>query len=188
MGGGPVESMVIMEEFGRALVVEPFVPTVVIAGGLLAQSGGALAEEILPTIAAGETIIAFAFAEPQGRYNLADITTTAKKQGDGYVLNGQKSVVLGRALGGPLDRHGAHGRRSARGKRRQRVPGRQIRRRHFGTDYAAMSGVRASDLVFENVPARLIGEEGEAIRVIGSGGGPRHRCPSGRSLGRHRGA
>ncbi len=48
LGGGPVESMVIMEEFGRALVVEPFIPTVVIAGGLLAQSGGALAEEMLP--------------------------------------------------------------------------------------------------------------------------------------------
>jgi alkylation response protein AidB-like acyl-CoA dehydrogenase len=95
LGGGPVESMVVMEEFGRALVVEPFVPTVVIAGGLLAKSGGALAEEMLPRIAAGETIIAFAFAEPQSHYNLVDIATTAKKQGDNYLLNGKKSVVLG---------------------------------------------------------------------------------------------
>ena len=91
LGGGPVESMVVMEEFGRALVVEPFVPTVVIAGGLLAKSGGALAEEMLPKIAGGETLIAFAFAEPQSRYNLADLDTSAKKQGESYVLNGQKA-------------------------------------------------------------------------------------------------
>ena len=75
----PIESMVMMEEFGRALVVEPFVPTVVIGGGLLAKAGGALADEMLPKIAAGETVMAFAFAEAQGRYNLADLTTTAKK-------------------------------------------------------------------------------------------------------------
>src|SRR5690348_15688900 len=95
LGGGALESMVVMEEFGRALVVEPFVPTVVIAGGLLGAAGGALAEEWLPKIASGETVMAFAFAEAQGRFDLADLTSTAKKQGDGYVLSGQKSVVLG---------------------------------------------------------------------------------------------
>ncbi len=95
LGGGPIESMVVMEEFVRALVVEPFVPTVVIGGGLLAKTGGALADEILPKIAAGETVMAFAFAETQGRYNLADLTTTGKNEGDTYLLNGQKSVVLG---------------------------------------------------------------------------------------------
>ena len=83
LGGGAIESLVVMEEFGRALVVEPFVPTVVIAGGLLAKAGGPLAQkEWLPRIAGGETIMAFAFAEAQGRFNLADLTTTAKKQGD----------------------------------------------------------------------------------------------------------
>jgi alkylation response protein AidB-like acyl-CoA dehydrogenase len=157
LGGGPVESMVVMEEFGRALVVEPFVPTVVIAGGLLAKSGGALAEEMLPKIAAGETIIAFAFAEPQSRYNLADITTIAKKQGDNYVLNGKKSVVLGapwadqlivtaRTGGGQREESGVSvflAEKSAKGVSSQ--------------DYAAMSGVRASDIVLENTPARLIG-------------------------------
>ena len=166
LGGGPVESMVIMEEFGRALAVEPFIPTVVIAGGLLAQSGGALAEEILPAIAAGETIIAFAFAEPQGRFNLADITTAAKKNGDGYLLNGQKSVVLAapwadrfivtaRTGGGQREEKGVSVflvEKSARGMSAQ--------------DYAAMSGVRASDLVFENVPARLVGVEGEGFASL----------------------
>src|SRR5690348_7364823 len=54
LSGGAIETMVVMEEFGRALVIEPFVSTVVIGGGLLAKSGGALAEEWLPRIAGGE--------------------------------------------------------------------------------------------------------------------------------------
>ena len=82
LGGGAVDIMVIMEEFGRTLVVEPYVPTVVIGGGLLARAGSdALKEEFLNKIAAGETIMAFAFAEAQSRFNLANVSTTAKKQG-----------------------------------------------------------------------------------------------------------
>ena len=96
LGGGPVETMIIMEEFGRALVVEPFASTVVVAGSFLARGGtDAQKQEWLPKIGGGETVIAFAFAEPHGRYNFADLTTTAKKQGSAYVLSGQKAVVLG---------------------------------------------------------------------------------------------
>jgi alkylation response protein AidB-like acyl-CoA dehydrogenase len=163
LGGGPLETMVVMEEFGRALVVEPFVPTVVIAGGLLAKSGGALAEEMLPRIAAGETVIAFAFAEPKSRYNLTNVATAAKRQGDCYVLNGLKSVVLGAPWADQLvvtARTGGDTReekgvsvflveKSAKGLSAQ--------------DYAAMSGLRASDIVFENTQARLIGEEGNGF-------------------------
>src|SRR4051812_1631579 len=99
LGGGPVETAIVMEEFGKALVVEPYVPTVVIAGSLLRHAGtDEQKQEWLPKIAGGEAVMAFAFAEPQGRYNLADLTTTAKKQNGGFVLDGQKSVVLG----GPL--------------------------------------------------------------------------------------
>jgi len=166
LGGGPAESMVMMEEFGRALVVEPFVPTVVIAGGLLAEVGGPLAEEMLPKIAGGESIFAFAFAEKQGRYNLADLVTSAKKQGDGYVLNGQKSVVLGapwadrlivtaRTGGGQREEKGVSVfvvEKAAKGISAQ--------------DYAAMSGLRASDMAFENTPARLIGAEGEGFASL----------------------
>ncbi|HEX4861906.1 MAG TPA: acyl-CoA dehydrogenase family protein, partial [Rhizomicrobium sp.] len=93
LGGDAVSTMIVMEEFGRALVVEPYVPTVVMGGGLIARAGSdAMQEEWIPKIASGETLMAFAFAEPQGRYNLADLSTTAKKQGAGYVLSGQKSV------------------------------------------------------------------------------------------------
>ncbi|HWF64778.1 MAG TPA: acyl-CoA dehydrogenase family protein [Rhizomicrobium sp.] len=166
LGGGPLESMVVMEEFGRALVVEPFVPTVVIAGGLLAKSGGALAEEMLPRIATGDTIIAFAFAEPQGRYNLTDVTTAAKRDGDGYVLNGLKSVVLGAPWADQLIVTARTG-----GSRREEkgVSAFLVEKSAKGLsaqDYAAMSGLRASDIVFENTQARLIGEEGNAFASL----------------------
>jgi alkylation response protein AidB-like acyl-CoA dehydrogenase len=163
LGGGAVESMVVMEEFGRALVVEPFVPTVVIGGGLLAKAGGALAEEMLPKIAAGETVMAFAFAEVQGRYNLADLTTTAKKEGDGFVLNGQKSVVLGAPWADTLIVTARTGgsRREAGGVSAFLVE--KAAKGVSARDYAAMSGLRASEIIFENTPARLIGDEGTAL-------------------------
>jgi alkylation response protein AidB-like acyl-CoA dehydrogenase len=168
LGGGPVESMVVMEEFGRALVVEPFVPTVVIAGGLLAKSGGALAEEILPRIAGGETIIAFAFAEAQSRYNLADLTSSAKRDGETYVLNGQKSVVLG----APWADHLIVTARTGGGRREEKgVSVFLVDKAAKGVttrDYAVMSGLRASEISFENAPARLIGEEGASFAALES--------------------
>ena len=68
---------------------------VVVGGGALKAVGGAKAAEVIPQIISGEAIIAFAYAEPQGRYNLADLRTTAKKDGAGYVINGHKAVVIG---------------------------------------------------------------------------------------------
>ena len=162
LGGGPLESIVVMEEFGRALVVEPFVPTVVIGGGLLVKSGGALTQDMLPRIAAGETLIAFAFAEPQSRYNLADVTTTAKKQGEGYVLNGSKSVVLGAPW---ADRLVVTARTGGSQREEKGVSVFLVEKSAKGVsaqDYVVMSGLRASDIVFENTPARLIGEDGFA--------------------------
>ena len=94
-GGGAIDSMIVMEEFGKGLVVEPFVPTVVCAGGFFKHAGtAAQKEEHIGAIVSGERIYAFAYAEPRGRYDLADLQTTAKKDGDGYVLNGHKAVVI----------------------------------------------------------------------------------------------
>ena len=166
LGGGPVDTMVVMEEFGRALVVEPFVPTVVIGGGLLAGTGGPLSEEFLPKIAGGETVMAFAFAEARSRYNLADLTTTATKEGDGYVLNGRKSVVLA----APWSDHLIVTARTGGGQREHKgislflvkTDAKGVARR----DYVVMSGLRASEISFENTPARLLGEEGESLPLL----------------------
>jgi alkylation response protein AidB-like acyl-CoA dehydrogenase len=152
LGGGPIETLIIMEEFGKSLVVEPFVPTVVIAGGLIARSGNdAQKAEWLPKIAAGEAIIAVAFAESQGRYNLADIKTTAKKQGAGFVLNGHKAVVIA----APWSTHLLVSARTSGGQREARgVTLFLVDRKTKGIstrDYPTVDGNRASEVTFENV-------------------------------------
>lgn len=169
-GGGAVDAMVIMEEFGKGLVVEPFVPTVVCAGGFLKHGGSAAQkEEHIGAIVSGSSVYAFAWAEPRGRYNLADIQTTAKKDGAGWVLNGHKAVVIG----APWASHLVVTARTG-GERRERggisvfvvdkaAPGIVTR------DYVTVDGRRASEVYFENaaVPAEaLIGAEGEGLPLI----------------------
>ena len=95
MGGGAIENMIMMEELGKVIAIEPWLQTVVIGGGALKAVGGAVADAVIPGIIAGDTTIAFAYAEPQARYTWQDLKTTAKKDGAGYVLNGQKAVVIG---------------------------------------------------------------------------------------------
>ena len=84
LGGGAIENVVVMEEMGRAIVLEPYLSTVVIGGGALKHVGGAIADAVIPGIIAGTTRIAFAAYEPQGRFYLNDLTTTLK----GGLLNG----------------------------------------------------------------------------------------------------
>ena len=94
-GGGAVESTLMMEQFGHGLVIEPYLATVVLAGGAIKHAGSeAQKAKLLPGIIDGSTQAALAYAEPQARFNLADITTTATPEGDGFVLNGYKAVVL----------------------------------------------------------------------------------------------
>ena len=103
LGGGPIETMVILEEFGRGLVVEPYLPTVVIGGAFLRHAGSAAQkEELLPQIVEGSLVTSFAFAEPQARFDLFDIRTSAKKSGGGYTLNGHKSVAIAAPMAGKL--------------------------------------------------------------------------------------
>ena len=151
MDGGALENMIMMEELGKVIAIEPWLQTVVIGGGALKAAGGAMADAVIPQIVAGEAVIAFAYAEPQGRYNLADIGTTAKPDGGGYVLNGHKGVVYA----APWASHLLVTARSG-GSRREREgvelflidagsPG--ITRR----DYPTVDGFRASEVYFENV-------------------------------------
>lgn len=169
-GGGAVDSMIIMQEFGKGLVVEPFLPTVVCAGGFLKHAGTpAQKEEHIGGIVAGSRVFAFAYAEPRGRYDYADLETTAKKDGGGYVLNGHKAVVIG----APWASHLIVTARTS-GERRERAgvsvfvvdksaPGIVTR------DYETFDGRRASEVYFEKVaiPAdALIGEEGAGLPLI----------------------
>ncbi|WP_424136983.1 acyl-CoA dehydrogenase family protein [Roseomonas chloroacetimidivorans] len=118
IGGGPVETMIVMEALGRGLITAPYLSTVVLGGGFLRLGGTeAQRQEFIPQVVDGSLTIAFAQLEKQSRYDLFDVATTAKRDGDGYVLNGQKGVVLGgdtagllvvtaRTAGGRRDRDG----------------------------------------------------------------------------------
>jgi pimeloyl-CoA dehydrogenase small subunit len=95
IGGGSVETMIVMEAFGRALVLEPFFATVVLGGGLLRLGAGeAMRAALIPKIAAGDLLLAFAHAERQSRYDLADVAATARRDGADYILDGAKSLVI----------------------------------------------------------------------------------------------
>ena len=170
LGGGAIDAMVVMEEFGKGLVVEPYLPTVVCAGGFLRAAGTpAQKEEHLGAIMGGERVFAFAYAEPRGRYNLADLETTAKKDGSGYVLNGHKAVVIGAPWASHLvvtartsgDRRDAGGvtvfivAKDAKGVTTR--------------DYPTVDGRRASEVYFENVAVgadAVIGEAGNGLPLV----------------------
>jgi pimeloyl-CoA dehydrogenase small subunit len=93
-GGGAVDVMLVMEAFGRALILEPYLATVVLGGTALRLGGSdAVKSRVLPAIADGSMKLAFAHGERQARYDVTDVMTTARKGGGGWVLDGAKSVV-----------------------------------------------------------------------------------------------
>src|SRR6185437_11968722 len=94
-GAGAVETMIVMEAMGRALVLEPYLATVVIGGGFLRHGGSAAQKAAyIPSIIDGSKTLAFAQLEKNSRYDLGDVSTTAKKKGAGWVIDGEKFVVL----------------------------------------------------------------------------------------------
>ena len=169
LGGGPVENMIVMEEMGKALVVEPYLGTVVIGGGFLKHCGNPQAADLIGKIIAGEAIFAFAYAEPQGRYNLADLKTTAKKDGGSYVLNGHKAVVIGAPYATHLivTARTAGGQRDAQGVSVFIVP--KDAAGVTTRDYPTVDGFRASEVYLENVKvdtANLLGPEGHGLPLV----------------------
>ncbi len=168
-GGGPFEMIVIMEELGRALVVEPFLSNAVIAGGLLARSSGAAAQAMLARLVAGELVAAFAFAEPHARYDWRDIKTTAHRNGAGWVLSGGKVMVYG----APWATHLVVTARTGAVQRdRDGISVFIVDKAASGIatrDFATIDGQRASEITFDNVslPAEaLIGAADEAAPLL----------------------
>ncbi len=152
LGYGAVETMIVAEQMGRSLTLEPFMTTVVMGGGFLRH--GATADQraaMVPQIAEGKLLLAFAHTEVQSRFDLHDVATSAKKDGDGWVIEGRKGVVV---HGDTADQIIVTARVS--GERRDRdgievflVPADAtgVSRRGFKTS----DGQRAADITFDSV-------------------------------------
>jgi len=171
-GGSAIESMLIMEAFGKGLVVEPFLETMIMSGGLIDDFGSdEQKSSILEPAIAGGMQLALAYTEPQSRFNLSDVVTEAKSDGENFILNGYKAVVMNgpsankilvsaRTSGSQLEENGitifvvdadAEG--------------------LIKTNYKTVDGRRASDLTIENVKVSkndVIGKVDSGFEVLDS--------------------
>lgn len=160
--GGPSEIMVMMQRFGRGLIVEPYLANVVLAGGALnrAASPEQRAAWLQPMMA-GEMQLTLAFTEPQARYDIADVRTTAKADGGGWVLDGHKGYVLN---AGTADMIIVPARTSGEAGATQGITLFAVPRSTAGVsvnDYATVDGLRAAEVTLSGVSLAadaLIGE------------------------------
>jgi alkylation response protein AidB-like acyl-CoA dehydrogenase len=168
--GGPVETMLLMEAFGKGMVLEPYLASIVLGGGAVRRGATkSVKDAVLPGVIDGSLQLAFGYAEEQARFDLHDVVTTARVEGDAYVLNGTKSVVLNAATashlvisartgGGQVDRNG--------------ISLFLIDAKADGValeSYPTVDGLRASEVKLTNVhvPAnRLIGEPGKGYSIL----------------------
>ncbi|QOV99087.1 acyl-CoA dehydrogenase family protein [Rhodococcus pyridinivorans] len=176
MGGGPVELMVVSEALGHALVIEPYVDTVVLGGGLLGRAGVDRARSVLEAIAVGEAVTAFAATEATSGYVFHDVSTTARREGDEWVVDGEKTVITS----APLATHLLVTARTS-GERTD-TDGISLFLVDFDPtnpptgveihSYRTIDDRRASDIVFSGLrlPAdSLLGEEGSAWPSVSRG-------------------
>ena len=169
-GGTAVETMIVMEEFGKGLVIEPYVTTVIMAGSVIEAGGSASHKEgVLAEIMAGSKMAAIAYVEPQARFNLADVTTTASASGDGYTINGFKGVVLG---GPSADVLIVPARTSGEQRDESGITLFLVDASSEGVsrrDYPTIDGGRASEITLENVAvssANILGEVDQGLSLL----------------------
>ena len=169
-GGNIVDLSVVMEELGKGLVVEPYFPTVVLFGGLIARAGNdAQRAEWLPRVIGCDVLGGFAYVERQSRFALHDCLTTATPSGDGFVLNGEKVVVFNGEQAGHLV---VLARTAGEQSDRTGLSLFIVDTSAAGIDkmnYPMMDGQRVANVTFKDValPAdALLGEEGQALALV----------------------
>ena len=169
-GGNQIDTLVIMEQFGKGLVLEPFIANIVLGGGAI-QIGGSekLRKEMLPSLIEGSKQMTLAYAEQQSRFDLEDIATSAREEGDKFIINGQKSMVLNaesadhiivvtRTSGGQVDEEGITlflVDSNTKGLEQQNFP--------------TVDGLRASEITFDNVEVssqRMIGDPDKGFNIL----------------------
>ena len=167
LGGGSLSTMIIMQEFGRHLVVEPFVETIVVAGSLIEQTGSEKQKRaFLPDIIAGKKIWALAWTEKASRFDLAKVTTTAHREGKDYVLTGEKSAVIAAPWADYLIVSArASGQRHDRGGVSLFVVDRRAANLHLQS-FKTIDGRRAAQISLGGVRGQLLGKEGEGVAAL----------------------
>ncbi|MBI4290754.1 MAG: acyl-CoA dehydrogenase family protein [Betaproteobacteria bacterium] len=169
IGGGPVETMIVMTAAGSALMLEPYLATVVLGGGLVQRLGDEAQKQMLSSVAEGKLLLALAHDEPGSRWSLADVNTRAVRNGGRWRLSGRKAVVL----------HGAQAGRLLVSARTAGKPGEEkgislflVERLAKGLsvrDYRTADGLRAADVALDNVEVEasaLLGGEGTAHAAL----------------------
>lgn len=171
LGGTAVDTMIVLEEFGRGLVVEPYVPTVVFAGGLLRRASSALRAKHLPGLIGGDLIAAVGYAEPESRFDLARVSTTAKSEGKGYVLNGRKLAVI---AGHAADLLIVSARTKSGANDRSGITLFAIDAKAPGVErvsYATVDGLRGANVTLTNVKVgadQIVGDLDEGLALLES--------------------
>lgn len=156
MGMGPVEAMVVMEELGRGLVLEPLAQTLIASGVIGGYAGSELQQAWLPRLAGGEALVVLAYQERKARYRLDACEAQATRAGDGWTVSGDKSVVpVGDQADAFLVPARADGRIALFLVERQ-APGVQAR------GYGTMEGGRAAEVSLRDAPAALVAADGLA--------------------------
>lgn len=168
IGGGPVETMIVMESLGRVLALEPYFTTVVLGGGFLRNGASAEQQaELIPGIADGSTKYAFAHTERGARYELAQVSAAAKKSGSGWRISGAKSLVL---HGDSADQFIVSARISGKATDEDGVGVFIVPANAKGVTvrgYPTQDGQRAAEVTFEDAEAtHLLGDTADGMALI----------------------
>lgn len=169
-GGGPVDLMLIMERLGRGLVVEPYLASIVLAGGVLRRvANAAQKQQWLQPVIAGELIATLAFVEPQSRYDICNMASTAVADADGWLLNGSKGYVLN---GGSADLLIVPARTAGKQHDETGITLFAVNSKSAGISlrsYPTVDGLQAAEINFANVRldgSSIIGAVNEGFAVL----------------------
>ena len=169
-GGNQIDTLVLMEQFGKGLVLEPFLANIVLGGGIIKRAASStIKESIIPSLMEGKLQITLAYAEEQSRFDIEDVATAAREEDGGFVINGKKSMVLNaesadkiivvtRTSGSQVDENGISlfiVDASSVGVEKQNFP--------------TVDGLRASEITFEDVKVSseaLVGEKDKGFTIL----------------------
>jgi alkylation response protein AidB-like acyl-CoA dehydrogenase len=169
-GGNQIDTLVLMEQFGKGLVLEPFLANIVLGGGAIKRGGSpAIKESILPNLIEGNLQVTLAYAEEQSRFDIEDVATAAREDGSHFIINGKKSMVLNaesadkivvvtRTSGSQVDEDGIS-------LFLVDATSKGIERENFPT----VDGLRASEITFTDVEVssdNLIGEKDKGFSIL----------------------